>query len=189
MPPLLLPLVLPKLTPDTKAGKFTSLQRINVIRETNGSLDSCHPCGGWKPAVYMSYMCRYMGQLSFFYVKFIRSKLSNCCTHVSGVTGTVWCTADRWPPAGRRATEHGLRAATVACCLTHNHCGSGGQCVCVMAWWCTSRYLKVSSIRQCITQHLQTQILTSQVAINQTNEHTRSKQTDFKGDCLPFKIF
>ena len=37
-------------TPDTWAEKFESLERINSIRETNGSFDSCNSCERLVPS-------------------------------------------------------------------------------------------------------------------------------------------
>ena len=56
-------------TPDTGADKFQSLERINSVRETNRSLDSCNSCKrlGTSPVSKFPFVSR---------IEFIRSKLS-----------------------------------------------------------------------------------------------------------------
>ena len=46
------------LTPDTRAEKFVSFERINSMLETVGVFDTFFHVNGWKPAVYMRYACQ-----------------------------------------------------------------------------------------------------------------------------------
>ena len=58
------------LTPDTRAQQFESLQRINSIRQTNGSFNSCNSCKWLGPAVYMSKTLRLFHVSNIFVVNF-----------------------------------------------------------------------------------------------------------------------
>ena len=71
------------LTPDTRAEKFESFERINSMRETNGNFYSCNSC---KQLVLSRLHTLYKSKSSFVSrVEFIRSKFSNFSAHVSGV--------------------------------------------------------------------------------------------------------
>ena len=71
------------VTPDTRADKFGSFERIISILETNGNFNSCNSCKRLVPSRLHEYH-----ELKFPFVsriEFIRSKPSNCSAHVSGV--------------------------------------------------------------------------------------------------------
>ena len=70
--------------PDTWAEKFENFERINSIRETNGNFDSCNSC---KRLVSSRLHELHESKFPFVSrIEFIRSKLSNCSAHVSGVS-------------------------------------------------------------------------------------------------------
>ena len=72
------------VTPYTWAEKFESFERINSIRETNGSFDSCNSCKRLVPS-----RLHELHESKFPFVsriEFIRSKLSNFSAHVYGVS-------------------------------------------------------------------------------------------------------
>ena len=63
--------------------KFESFERTNSIREANGSFDSCNTC---KRLVHSRLHELHEFKLPFVSrIEFIRSELSNCSAHVSGV--------------------------------------------------------------------------------------------------------
>ena len=103
---LMVPLILPpkpavaprrsSVTPNTRAEKFESFERINSIRGTNGNFDSCNSrkrLGSRLRELYES-KCKQLGsrlrelQESKFpfisRIEFIRSKPSNFSAHVYG---------------------------------------------------------------------------------------------------------
>ena len=88
------------VTPDTRAEKFESFERINSIRETNGNFDSCNSCKRLVPSrlheLHES-KCPFVSR-----IEFIRSKLSNFSAHVSGVALSL--ARDTRPRQGRRRT-------------------------------------------------------------------------------------
>ena len=82
------------MTPDTRAEKFETFERINSIRETNGNLDSCNSC---KRLVLSRLRELHESKFPFVSrIEFIRSKLSNLSVHVSGVIET-------WPANAHQA--------------------------------------------------------------------------------------
>ena len=77
------------ITPDTRADKFESFERINSIRVTNGNFDSCNSC---KRLVSSSLHELHESNFSIVTrIEFIRSKLLNFSAHVSGVYGRDRC--------------------------------------------------------------------------------------------------
>ena len=76
----------PRLTPISDPGymsrKFESLERVNSIRETNGSFDSCGSCN-----VLVLHELQESKLLSVSRTEFIRSNPSNFSAHLSGVSG------------------------------------------------------------------------------------------------------
>ena len=80
------------LTPNTRAEKFESFERINSIRLTNGNFDSCNSCKrlGTNRKRLGTSRLHELHESTFPFgsrIEFIRSKLSNFSAHVSGVTG------------------------------------------------------------------------------------------------------
>ena len=64
--------------------KFEILERINPIRETNGSFDSVTHVNGWTSRLHELHELK----LPFVSrIEFNRSKISNFSAHVSGITG------------------------------------------------------------------------------------------------------
>ena len=85
-------------TPDTRAGKFESLERINSIRETNRSFDSCNSCKRLVPSRLHEL---HESKLLFVSrIEFIRSKLSNFPAHVPGSPCAAGTGGFRGRPAG-----------------------------------------------------------------------------------------
>ena len=82
---------IPAVTPDTWADKFESFERINSIRETNESFDSCNSSKRLVPSRLPELSESKFPLVSR--IEFIRSKLSNLSAHVSGVGLPAACTA------------------------------------------------------------------------------------------------
>ena len=75
-----------------------SFQRINSIREANGSFDSCNSCKRLVPSRLHEL---YESKLLFISrIEFIRSKISNLSAHVSGVSGEADVRSRDWGGEG-----------------------------------------------------------------------------------------
>ena len=90
---------------DAWSEKFESLERINSMHETNGSLDSWYSCKRLVPSrsqrLVLSRLHEFHeSKLPFVSrIEFIRSKLSNLSAHVSGVSVLGEPTGDRRRPS------------------------------------------------------------------------------------------
>ena len=85
-------------TPDTRAEKFESLERINAICEVNWSFDSCSSCKRLAPKRFDELLESKLPFVSR--IEFIHLKLLNFSAHVSEVT--VSSSAETIPSRRRR---------------------------------------------------------------------------------------
>ena len=119
------------VTPDTWAETFEILERINSMRETNESFDSCNSC---KRLVSSRLHELHESKLSFVSrIKFIHSKLSIFISaHVSGVIECLGkCLANLTPRDSQMWPMRQNSRLWMSCCETDIHI-----CESLVCWRC-----------------------------------------------------